>query len=89
MQKPVLLLLVLLFSQVLADLITDLGSPSACTENQNADGVSGEAVLYGVSSFISGVLAIIPGAEIFGGALAVVNTVWVRKNIIIPYTNTT
>ena len=103
-KKTVLLLLVLLFSQVLAktaaktsikskststgsssstsvgDLNTNFGSASACTKTQSDGGISTESLLYGYSSLVAGALAIIPGAELFGGALALVNTIWVRKN---------
>ena len=76
-----LLLLVLLFSQAKAgDLNTDLGSPSACTKTQSDNGKSAEVYLYGFSSLLSGVLGVIPGAEPLGAALAVVNTIWVRKH---------
>ena len=83
MQKRVLLL-ILLFSQALADLNMNLTSPSACTTTQGEDGNTVESKLYGYSGYLVEFLKFIPlpGAAEVDEILSDGYDIWVRKNIL-------
>ena len=76
MQEQVLLLLVLLFSQALADMNLNITSPTACTTSDNSNTV--ETTLYGVSGFLISFVGLIPGGEPFAAGLSALYSVWVR-----------